>query len=229
MWRIIRFLTLLMIAMAPAAATEQGATTTSRYAARDFSTLLKPGSEFIGYIGTDFQRLKIHFTEVRRDSANPKLYRVRGLTLVKNTACDFTGTIVIDKISAQAPFTYTPEDVPPVTVKARGHLAAHYEFRENPEQTHAGIFTGTMWLDWVIDAQGSLVRDEIDIVSDGYANNQYTGWWTAYPGRLVKKANWGEYRVPDSDGLDCGAAEFAPCEHYRDKGWADYTWQKWKD
>ena len=35
--------------------------------------------------------------------------------------------------------------------------------------------------------------------------------------------NWGDYRIPDSEGLDIGAGEFSPNPAFFDKGWKTYS------
>src|SRR5271163_1147490 len=49
------------------AVASEGFDVTSKYVNRDFSSLLKPKSEFLGYIGNHYQRLRITFTSVMQD------------------------------------------------------------------------------------------------------------------------------------------------------------------
>jgi hypothetical protein len=198
---------------------------TARYLSRDFAPLLVPRSLFIGFIGSDFQRLKIHFASVTKDAANPRLYHLTGTSEVKANRCALDGSITVTRLTGAKTGIIRDEDGKDVGVRFEGSLYGRYEIKENGLAAVCGAFRGTLQLDWAIDRTGTLVIDDVDAVSDGYGNNQYEGTWSL--GSKSKTANWGEYRVPASQGLDCGAGEFAPCDSYNDKGWADYRPQKW--
>lgn len=210
-----------------AAAAETGELT-SKYIGRDFSQLLIPKSEFAGFIGRDYQRLKITFTSVNHDAKTPFLYRVIGYSEVRGVRHGFKGTITVTKLAAVTPMHYGVDDaLIDAGIRAEGTLTGKYEFRENAKQKNAGVFAGTMRMDWYIDRNGTLLYDDIDIYSDGYRNNQYEGTWLSYrPGAEKKVANWGEYRIPNAGDLDVGAAAFAPNPKYKDRGWADFQFQK---
>lgn len=200
---------------------------TDKYIDRDFAPLLMPKTEFIGYIGPDFQRLKIHFGSVTRDPTSPAVYHIIGNSEVKTNHCDLDGTITVTKLMGAKSRTLRDELGKDLGVTYRGSLYGRYDIKENGPANICGGFHGTMRLDWYIDRHDTLLYDDVDAVSDGYNNNQYEGSWTMSGGK-VKEANWGEYRVPKGAGLDCGAAEFSPCKLFKDKGWADYQFQKWK-
>ena len=40
----------------------------------------------------------------------------------------------------------------------------------------------------------------------------------------MEKCNWGDFRIPDSQGLDIGAGEFSPVDEHSDHGWQVYTY-----
>jgi len=193
----------------------------SQYLGRDFSSLLKPKSEFLGYIGSDYQRLRITFTSIAQDKKDHAVYRVRGYSVVKANTNGFEGIIVVDKISRLREMHYGADDeLKNAGIQAEGILTAKYELRENPEQKHSGKFTGTMTLNWYVPQNGKLLCDDIEDYSDNYNNNQYAGIWTAYKSRIENKvANWGEYRIPFSGDLDIGAGEFSANPKYKDRGW----------
>ena len=219
----MRILLLLLLAFAvPAAAADRDVT--AEYASRDFAPLLMPKTVFLGFIGNDYQRLRIHFTAITKDPKNPRVYRVKGWSLVKNNRCDFEGVLNVQKITAIENMHYGVDEMyKDAGLKAQGVFSAAYDFRENPAEKHAGVFRGTMALDWYVDARNKLLYDKIGSYSDDYENNQYTGTWTLYgAGTKSKTANWGEYRIPNSGDLDIGAGEFGPNPKYNDKGWADY-------
>ena len=70
----------------------------SEYLKYDFSTLLIPKKDFIGYIGTEFRRIQIYFTSICKDLINKEIYEVNGISVVGDNICDFTGTIKIEQV-----------------------------------------------------------------------------------------------------------------------------------
>jgi len=211
------------LALVLSIAAAHAADVSKKYGTRDFSPLFMPQSEFLGFIGTNYQRLRIHFSSVSQDKKNPSLYHLRGTSQVKQNKCDFEGTITLDRITDidKKSEDFEPyKDSHPQDV---GTFRAHYEFRENAAQKDAGIFAGVMSLDWFLSQDGTLVIDDVMAGADGYRNNQYKGTWTPYAaGAKSKVANWGEYRIPDSGGLDVGDGEFTPNPAYKHNGWDDF-------
>ena len=189
----------------------------------DFSTLFIPKQEFLGIIGTDYQRIKICFTSINKNSANEAQYDVKGISVVKNNKCDFKGTVRISQIrkykQVQMGVDSSWKDA---QLKAEGILVGDYEFKEDSAKVHSGIFSGIMMLFWYVDKFGILHFDDIESsVSDGYCNDLYAGTWKDYRTVETKVCNWGMYRIPFSGDLDIGAAEFSPDKKYKEKGWAD--------
>jgi len=68
-----------------------------------------------------------------------------------------------------------------------------------------------------------LQYDALSWAADGFENNQFEGSWTDYKTGVIKKCNWGDYRIPDSRKLDTGAAEFGVDQQYYDFGWKYYN------
>jgi hypothetical protein len=60
------------------------------------------------------------------------------------------------------------------------------------------------------------------LVADGYRNNQWQGTWRSYKTGAAKVCNWGDWRIPESGGLDTGAGEFIPADEYLGNGWQSY-------
>ncbi len=198
---------------------------TSKYATSDLIEFLKPRSDFIGFIGVNYQRLQIVFTSLNRDASNPNVYRVTGYDVMKKHRCDFTGEVTVSRIVVGPPFNYDEEEGGYDTAgrKSQGSIEARYQLREDPIQKNAGVFEGTMSVDVYVDAKDKLIYDDLDASSDGYDNDRYIGTWTKYGPKLIRKtANWGEWRVPNSGDLDGGAGEFDPNDKYRRNGWDDY-------
>jgi hypothetical protein len=188
----------------------------------DFSTLMVPRQEFLGYIGSDYRRIKIFFSSVVKDSSNEDTYEIKGISLVGNNKCDFSGTIKISQVRTYKIMHFGLDNkYENRGLKSQGVLIGDYEFEENPNQNHSGIFKGVMTLNWYLDKFEILHYDNIECYSDNYKNNQYIGTWSEYNSNSYKICNWGEMRIPFSGDLDIGAAEFSPNSKYFDKGWED--------
>src|SRR5690606_7752959 len=104
----------------------------------------------------------------------------------------------------------------------QGLLTAEYEFFENKNRTHSGIFKGTLQTKWYLK-ENVIKYNDFDNESDGYFNNAFTGIWKMYHAQLEKICNWGDYRVPNVDcDFDVGTAEFSVNRKYLiEKGWLD--------
>jgi len=188
----------------------------------DFSTLFVPRHDFLGYIGSDYRRIKIFFTTIIKDSANSEIYRIKGVSLVGDNKCDFSGTITINQVRLYKTIHFGADnEYSNKGLISQGVLIGDYEFKENPDQNHSGIFQGVMTLYWYLDKFGIIYYDNIQWFSDIYKNNQYVGTWSKYNSPDKKTCNWGEYRIPFSGDLDIGAGEFSPNPLYLNKGWED--------
>jgi len=168
----------------------------------------------LGFIGDNFQRINIHFISVIQNPDNHLEYLIYGKTRVKGNICDFQGTIDIN-----ASKTYIESDLPPLK---QGFISGEYKFHEDKDQIHTGFFSGQFKTYFYIDEKGRLRYDALSWVADGFNNNQFEGTWTDYKTKVSKKCNWGDYRIPDSRDLDCGAGEFGVSEKYVSNGWISY-------
>jgi hypothetical protein len=168
----------------------------------------------IGYIGSNFQRLYIRFISVIKNPSNPADYLVYGKSKVKNNICSFQGKLTIDKSKL-----YDDSEYPELK---EGYINGAYEFYEDPDQKGTGIFKGRFKTNFYFNEKNELKYDALMWYADGYQNNQFEGTWTDYKSSDSKKCNWGDYRIPDSDGLDIGVGEFSPDDKYKDCGWDTY-------
>jgi len=197
------------------------------YAHYDFSTLLVPRREFLGYIGDNYRRLRIFFNSVSRSPENKEVYLVKGVSLVGDNKCTFEGTIKLRQVRLFKKLHYGMDDVlKNAGVKAQGLLIGEYSFMEENSQSHSGLFSGISTTYWYVDKNDILHYDWIEWFSDRYRNNQFVGKWTEYKAKTSKICNWGESRIPFSGDLDIGAGEFSPNSKYAEMGWADY--KPWK-
>jgi hypothetical protein len=192
----------------------------SDYNEYDFSTLLIPRKEFLGYIGSDYKRIRIYYTSISRDETEKDQYTVKGISVVGDNKCDFEGTITLKQIREYINMHYGVDLIHKDDgMKSQGVLIGEYEFKENPNQKYTGTFQGVMTMYWFVDRYGIIHYDEIQWHSDNYVNNQYVGTWKSYSSGTEKTCNWGEHRIPFSGDLDIGAVFFSVNPKYKDKGW----------
>lgn len=175
--------------------------------------------EPLGFIGDNFQRLFIHFSFVeKKDSKN---YYVTGKTKVKENICDFKGYMTI-KLAREFGIPYIEDAeyiIDPRKIR-QGVLIGEYEFFEDSTQNHVGIFKGKFVTSFYISENKKIEYNTTSIFSDNYINNQFKGIWKSYSTGKQKIANWGDYRIPESDKLDMGAGGFSPDTKY--PGWETY-------
>ena len=180
-------------------------------------------SAVYGFIGDDYQRLRIKILSAAKSKNSPDTYLVSGKSMVKNNVCDFSGTIKITSAKIFKNMHWGVDDeYKNAGIKRQGIILAEYRFAEDKSQTHSGVFQGTLSTGWYIDKNGKLQYDDIESNSDGYRNNQFLGTWKSYKNKSSKNANWGDYRIPFSGDLDIGAGEFSPMDKYLQFGWQIY-------
>ena len=170
--------------------------------------------EPLGYIGDNFQRFYIHFISVIQNPNNHLQYFVYGKTKVKENICSFQGTLNIKESRI-----LIEGDIPPLK---QGFVTGDYEFFEDSDQNGTGKLEGNFRTDFYIDETGDLKYDALMWIADGFSNNQFEGTWTSYKNGESKICNWGDYRIPNSRGLDIGAAEFSPHKKYGEYGWWNF-------
>jgi hypothetical protein len=198
-----------------------------KYLKYDISTLLLPKSEFLGYIGTDYKRIRIYYNSISKDNKKPEIYNVKGTSLVGKNRCDFEGRIVIKQFREYENMHFGCDDEHKnAGFKAQGLLIGEYQFKENQNQKHSGKFEGIVTVFWLVDKSNNIKIDDIEAsYSDNYCNNQYVGTWEAYEKGISKTCNWGELRIPFSGDLDIGAAYFSPNPKYYKLGWEDFEYK----
>ena len=172
-------------------------------------------SEPYGFIGDNYQRLFVHIISAIKNPKNELEYFIFGKTKVKTNICSFQG-----KIKVTNSRTYDQGDVPELK---QGFFTGEYEFYEDPDEKGTGIFKGVFRTNFIIDTNGNFKYNGLNFDADGFENNQFEGTWTNYKSNKSKKCNWGDYRIPDSNELDCGAGEFSPGEKFEDYGWKNYS------
>lgn len=169
-------------------------------------------SSVFGFIGDNYQRIRIKLISVIKNQHNPSQYFVYGKSMVKGNICEFQGTIEIKNV-----YSFKSSEFPNIR---QGTIIGEYVFFENPSQKHVGQFKGVFSSDWYIDPKdGQIKYNDLMMDADGFSNNQFVGTWSSYQGTLTKTCNWGDYRIPMSGDLDSGAGEFHPDKKYLNNGW----------
>lgn len=183
--------------------------------------------EPLGYIGTNKQRFYIHFTSIQQ-SEIANIYKVKGKSKVKSNICDFEGQFVINDYQEFTRDYHEGADyvINPKTFRT-GVITGTYELKEDPKQKFAGTFQGVFTSSFFIDEQGKIDYCVAEIFSDNFINNQFEGTWTTYTSNNSKVCNWGDFRIPKSDGLDMGAGGFSPSDSYLKYGWQTYRDVYW--
>lgn len=188
----------------------------------DFSKLWTQteNSNVYGFIGNDYQRLRIKIISVIKNKALPNTYDVYGKSMVKSNVDEFRGTIKILSIKKFKNTSYGVDDEwKNRGIKGQYMIVGDYSFSESAEKEHSGIFKGTFRTDFYIDKTNKIFYDDIEMNADGYSNNEFVGNWTPHKSGTTKRCNWGDYRIPNSESFDIGAGEFAPNEKYLKYGW----------
>jgi hypothetical protein len=188
----------------------------------DFSPLFTKtdNSVIYGFIGDNYQRIRIKLLTVTKNRSLPGSYLIDGKSMVKNNICEFTGTITISGIrkykimSCGVDETYKNKGI-----KGQYVILGNYNFIENKAQPYSGTFRGVFQSNFYLDKSGKVHYDDIDETSDGYINNQFIGRWIADKGNVIKRCNWGDFRIPFSGHFDIGAGDFSPDDQYLKFGW----------
>ncbi|WP_276374930.1 hypothetical protein [Chryseolinea sp. H1M3-3] len=171
-------------------------------------------SRIFGFIGDDYQRIRVKLISVIKNNDKPSQYFVYGKSMVKENVCDFQGTITVTNVFN----TRNPE----IPEAKQGKIIGEYLFYENPSQKHVGLFKGVFSSNWYIDKDENLKYDDLSAVADTFNNNGFVGTWTSYVGTVSKVCNWGDRRIPMAGNLDVGVGEFYPDKKYQAKGWTSY-------
>jgi hypothetical protein len=170
--------------------------------------------EPLGFIGSDYERLRIHFTAVIKDPYYPNEYFVFGKTLVKQVTCLFQGTIFIHSARIRS--------TDPASGCRTGYIISEVVLSEYKTQTSSGLMRGRLVSNFMIDRNGTFRYDDLLFGADAFRNNQFSGKWTSYKTGASLTCNWGDYRIPGCGDLDMGTGCFSPADAYLQNGWQSY-------
>ena len=98
-----------------------------------------------GFIGENYQRLRIKIISAVKAKNNPDIYFISGKSMVKNNICDFSGTIKIIKARVYKNMHLGVDDeYKNKGMRKQGIIIAEYNFQEDKTQQHSGIFEGVL-------------------------------------------------------------------------------------
>jgi hypothetical protein len=107
-------------------------------------------------------------------------------------------------------------------------VVGRYTFRENAMQASSGVLEGIVHT-YIYCENGKIFYDDLNLGwSDNYANNLFVGTWKSYKNSVIKRCNFGNFRIPQSGDLDIGVGKFSPNEKYLSNGWKTYSEAHWK-
>lgn len=192
------------------------------YSEYDFSDLLLPKSDFLGFIGDDFKRVKIKFNQIKKSNNTATIYQVNGKYAVDKNNYNLKGTINTLEVKEYRNFHYGIDMMyADSSLQVQGIFLANYELKAYKNSKFIGTYSGTMSLSFYVDRNQNIRYDDIQKHSDGYINNAYTGHWKSRSQINTTICNWGEYRIPNANDLDIGVGEFSINPKYYNKGWKD--------
>ena len=181
-------------------------------------------SNFLGFIGVNYKRLRITFTSIKKNEENKDVYEVEGFSTVMNkNKRTFKGTFTL-----QSHYRLTAPsfdgDEPLKKGETEGFSTFSYTLKEDENLTATGVFKGEMLVLWYKAINKKPVYTELFIQSDGSRNYQFFGTWTSYKTKKTSVASWGEYRIPCSGDFDLGDGDFGPNPKYWQYGWEEFRY-----
>lgn len=190
---------------------------------QDFSFVLADKRiDFIGYLGTDYQKMDMTFQSVKKESDTS--YLISGFSKVSGHTQSFSGSLHIIDVRELNEYEYGPDNFSKGQIRKQGICIARYSLKE---QKDYGVFSGISLFRWYTDQSDSLHYDDINEDSDSYSNNLFAGIRQNGSGGQTVKCAWGQYRIPDCGNLDIGAAEFTVNPAYAANGWETPKVQGW--
>jgi hypothetical protein len=169
----------------------------------------------LGYIGDNFERIRLQFVSVIINNDNPFEYFVYGKTLVSNVLCDFQGSLSITETGLKNDTIHKDLN--------RGFISGDFVFFEDPACMHSGVFRGYFSSQIYQDKTGTFYYDDIEGDDANFINNEFIGEWYDYKTQESHVCNFGDFRIPESKDLDVGKMEFTPATQYLKNGWENFS------
>ena len=179
-------------------------------------------SNFLGFIGANYKRLRTTFTSIKKSEGNKNVYEVEGFSTVMNkNKRTFKGTF---SLLSHYKFTEPTFEEPLKNGDIEGFSTFSYQLAEDEKLSATGIFKGEMLVLWYKGINKKPVYTELFIQSDGSRNYQFFGTWTSYTTKKTSVASWGVYRIPCSGDFDEGVGDFIPNPKYWQYGWEEFRY-----
>jgi hypothetical protein len=150
-----------------------------------------------GCLGTDGHLLEMAFLQVRRDSLRPTTYWIQGKSRFKKTITQFSGSIKLDRVVKQAKYAADSSEwmgysdyhyyqkLPAYT--ASGTFVLH----EKATRPGSGIFRGTVAIDFVCEANGSVKRQCLTTKTPTQMGElKFQGVWRDNTSKRVQPVLW---------------------------------------
>ncbi|MDV2078216.1 hypothetical protein [Marinobacter xestospongiae] len=183
--------------------------------------LVGPEGEFLGYIGSDYYRLHIGFTEVHPVEEAEARVLVSGYLRKGALHCNLEGTIHVEHSHDLKRLDYgVDNEYRNSGISRQGIVFGSFSLKTMGAENCAGTLRGRHRVTWMLMENGSITRN--DVGNDRYlrGDNLYAGVWMRELSDYALDANWGEFRIPFArPELDIGAAEFSVNPEYLDYGW----------
>ncbi|MDO7876745.1 hypothetical protein Q5H93_18515 [Hymenobacter sp. ASUV-10] len=195
-----------------------------------------------GFFGPTHYRIEMAMTRVWRDTANPALYHLQGLSRYKKIITPFVGEFTVGQTVEQP--LYTAKEIAAQReqgIELRNESALYttigsFELREDSTHRGAGVFRGKLAIDWKRGDYGRLETDWRKVNSGSHGGGVwYDGTWTnnktqqTYPVQWVENFSYvAEQVLPE---FNIGEREMVINPKYVKLGWPEF-WENeewWAD
>lgn len=190
-------------------------------------------NNFNGFFGADNYRIEIYWDNAYKDSTDSKLYHISGKTRFKKNIAKFTGEVRVDSVFEfvdpridLAEFGYEEADKKTLkTYEVRGTLT----MKENPNETHAGQFSGNFIMDFSHATSGMTdmwyFSPDTPAQGGGFVSS---GFWSLYNSQETKPYVFGKDFFMFANGIlkdfSYGERDVEINEKYLHLGW-DEWWE----
>jgi len=195
-----------------------------------------------GFYGPTRYRIELALVHVVPDAHQPTLYHVQGKSLYKKAIASFSGTITLTQVVKQP--TYSAHEIaesadwsPLENLPNMYTAIGQYEWRETTTQRGAGVYRGTVALDFTINKDGLAVqKSQTSKTLTQGGEVKYAGTWTSNTTKRVVPVTWvGDflgYRGPQGfSDFNIGDRGISINPKYAHLGWNNF-WENdewWAD
>lgn len=127
---------------------------------------LNSSMPYTGTIGDQKEAMKVMVEISEQNRKNDQEYFLSGYSVVENTISKFEGKLKITKYKDG---------------KKRSSIFGEYEFAEEPNGKHSGMFTGKFIYTFMWNKKTQKIENQFI---------EFIGNWKSYDGTLTYKTNW---------------------------------------